>query len=152
MSTKARLPADLAYIANIHDKRKSGKTRSFSRRFGRSQYNQGAFENAINDAYICDLGFESDIRRWEKVYKREYYDFLIRKKTNYKQATEWIDPKHTEIDCLHIKNTMESIVREEKLHIRRIKSEHLQRLVDDKDFINDIRSNREKYTETIYLD
>ena len=82
MSTTARLPADLAYIANIHNKKKSGKTRSFSRRFGRSQYNQGAFENIINDAYICDLGFESDIRRWEKVYKREYYDFLIRKKKN----------------------------------------------------------------------
>ena len=49
MSTTARLPADLAYIANIHNKKKSGKTRSFSRRFGRSQYNQGAFENIIND-------------------------------------------------------------------------------------------------------
>ena len=149
MSTKARLPADLAYIANIHNKKKSGKTRSFSRRFGRSQYNQGAFENIINDAYICDLGFESDIRRWEKVYKREYYDFLIRKKTNYKQATEWIDPKYTEIDCLHIKNTMETIVREEQLHIRRIKSEHLQRLIDDKDFINDVRANLGKYTEPV---
>jgi hypothetical protein len=150
MSTKVRLPADLAYIANIHDKRKSGKTRSFSRRFGRSQYNQGGFENVISGAYICERGYESDIRRWEKVYKREYYDFLMRKKTNYKQATEWIDPKFNDrIDCAHIKKTMESIVHDEKLHIRRIKSEHLQRLVDDKNFINDIRVNPDKYTEVI---
>ena len=150
MSTKVRLPADLAYIANIHDKRKSGKTRSFSRRFGRSQYNQGGFENVISGAYICERGYESDIRRWEKVYKREYYDFLMRKKTNYKQATEWIDPKFNDrIDCAHIKKTMESSVHDEKLHIRRIKSEHLQRLVDDKNFINDIRVNPDKYTEVI---
>lgn len=149
MTTTERLPADLAYIANIHDKRKSGKTRSFSRRFGRSQYNQGGFDNVINDAYICERGFESDIRRWEKVYKREYYVFLIRKKTNYKHATEWVDPKHTHIDCDHIKKTMESVVRVEKLHIRRIKKEHLQRLVDDKDFINDVRANPNKYTEPV---
>ena len=150
MSTTIRLPADLAYIANIHDKRKSGKTRSFARRFGRSQYNQGGFDNAINDAYICERGYESDIRRWEKVYKREYYDFLIRKKTNYQQATEWIDPKFNDkIDCAHIKSTMEDVVRNENLHIRRIKDEHLQRLVDDKDFINDVRANPSKYTEPV---
>jgi hypothetical protein len=150
MSTTLRLPADLAYIANIHDKRKSGKTRSFARRFGRSQYNQGGFDNAINDAYICERGYESDIRRWEKVYKREYYDFLIRKKTNYQQATEWIDPKFNDkINCAHIKATMEGVVRNENLHIRRIKAEHLQRLVDDKDFINDVRANLGKYTEPI---
>ena len=150
MSTTIRLPADLAYIANIHDKRKSGKTRSFARRFGRSQYNQGGFDNAINDAYICERGYESDIRRWEKVYKREYYDFLIRKKTNYQQATEWIDPKFNDkIDCAHIKATMEDAVRNESLHIRRIKAEHLQRLVDEKDFINDIRANIAKYTEPV---
>ena len=150
MSTKVRLPADLAYIANIHNKRKSGKTRSFSRRFGRSQYNQGGFENVISNAYICEKGYESDIRRWEKMYKREYYDFLMRKKTNYKQATEWIDPKfNDDIDCVHIKNTMENIVRGENLHIRRIKNEHIQRLVDEKDFINDVRVNIDKYTEPV---
>ena len=150
MSIAIRLPADLAYIANIHDKRKSGKTRSFSRRFGRSQYNQGGFDNTIYGAYICEKGFESDIRRWEKMYKREYYEFLIRKKTNYKQATEWIDPKfNNQIDCEHIQQTMEKIVRDEKLHIRKIKLEHLQRLVDDKDFINDIRTNPKKYTEPV---
>jgi len=149
MSTP-RLLADLAYIANIHNKRKSGKTRSFSRRFGRSQYNQGGFENVISDAYICEKGHESDIRRWEKMYKREYYDFLIRKKTNYNQATEWIDPKFNEqINCDHIKQTMEEIVRNENLHIRRIKSEHLQRLVDEKNFIHDVRANLSKYTDPI---
>lgn len=149
MTTKVRLPADLAYIANIHNKRKSGKTRSLSRRFGRSQYNQGGFENVISDAYICEPGYESDIRRWEKVYKREYYEFLIRNKSNYKQATEWVDPKHNHIDCAHIKRTMETVVREEKLHLRRIKPEFLQRLVDEKDFINDVRANQSKYTEPI---
>lgn len=150
MSNGTRLPADLAYIANIHNKRKSGKTRSFSRRFGRSQYNQGGFDNTLNAAYICEKGYESDIRRWEKIYKREYFDFLMRKKTNNKQATEWIDPKfNDQIDCNHIKQTMETIVRNEKLHIRRIKSEHLQRLVDEKDFINDVRTNQLKYTEPV---
>lgn len=150
MSTKVRLPADLTYIANIHNKRKSGKTRSFSRRFGRSQYNQGGFENTISDAYICEKGYESDVRRWEKMYKRAYYEFLTRKKTNYKQATEWIDEKfNDQIDCLHIKKTMEKIVKAEKLHFRRIKSEHLQRLLDDNGFINDIRSNPNKYTDPI---
>jgi len=44
---------------------------------------------------------------------------------------------------------MENVVRSEQLHIRRIKSEHLQRLVDDKNFINDIRSNPNKYTEKV---
>lgn len=149
MSTNLRLPADCAYIADIHNKRKSGKTRSFSRRFGRSQYNQGGFDNVISDAYICEKGFESDIRRWEKMYKRNYYDFLIRNKSNYKRATEWIDPVHTQITCDHIKNTMEDVVRSEGLHIRRIKREHLQRLVDDTDFINNIRVNPLKYTEAI---
>lgn len=149
MSTKVRLPADCAYIADIHKKRKSGKTRSFSRRFGRSQYNQGGFDNVISDAYICEKGFESDIRRWEKMYKRNYYDFLIRNKSNYKRATEWIDPVHTQITCDHIKNTMEDVVRTQGLHIRRIKREHLQRLADDTDFINDIRANPLKYTEAV---
>jgi hypothetical protein len=150
MSSNKRLPADLAYIANIHNKRKSGKTRSFARRFGRSQYNQGGFENLISDAYICERGYESDINRWEKVYKREYYDFLIRKKNNYKAVTEWIDPKHNDaIDCDHIKNTMEAVVRNEGLHLRKIKPEHLQRLIDDANFINDIRANPEKYTVEI---
>jgi hypothetical protein len=144
-----RLPADLAYIADIHGRKKSGKTRSFSRRFGRSQYNQGGFDNTISDAYICEKGYESDIRRWEKIYKREYYDFLVRKKTNYNQTTEWINPKHIHIDCDHIKNTMEPLVRAEKLHIRKIKSEYLQRIIDDKDFINDIRNNIDKYTEPV---
>lgn len=149
MNTKVRLPADLVYIANIHNKCKSGKTRSFSRRFGRSQYNQGGFDNTIDGAYICEKGYESDSRRWEKVYKRNYYDFLIRSKSNYRRATEWIDPIHSHIDCGHIKNTMENVVRTEGLHIRRIKKEHIQRLVDDKDFINDIRANPTKYTEKI---
>lgn len=145
-----KLPADLAYIANIHNKRKSGKTRSLARRFGRSQYNQGGFENSLNDAYICEKGYESDINRWEKIYKREYYDFLIRKKNNYKAATEWIDPKHNNhISCDHIRDTMENLVRDEKLHIRKIKQEHLQRLVDDSSFINDVRANLEKYTDEI---
>ena len=44
---------------------------------------------------------------------------------------------------------METVVREEQLHIRRIKSEHLQRLIDDKDFINDVRANLGKYTEPV---
>jgi hypothetical protein len=150
MSNKVKLLADLAYIANIHNKRKSGKTRSFSRRFGRSQYNQGGFDNTLFGAYICEPGYESDIRRWEKVYKREYYDFLIPKKTNYKQRTEWIDEQFNDkIDCGHIRQTMEDVVRNEKLHIRRIKIQHLQRLIDEKDFINDIRANPQKYTESI---
>lgn len=149
MSKKVRLPADCSYIADIHKKKKSGKTRSFSRRFGRSQYNQGGFDNLISDAYICEKGFESDIRRWEKMYKRHYYDFLIRSKSNYKRATEWIDPKHSHIDCNHIKSTMENVVRSEGLHIRRIKSEHLQRLADDPQFLNDIRANLLKYTEPV---
>lgn len=149
MNAAVKLLADLSYIANIHNKCKSGKTKSFSRRFGRSQYNQGGFNNVISYAYICERGFESDIRRWEKMYKRNYYDFLIRNKSNYKRATEWIDPTHSQIDCDHIKNTMENVVRTEELHIRRIKKEHLQRLVDDKDFINDIRANPTKYTEKI---
>ena len=44
---------------------------------------------------------------------------------------------------------MEDVVRNENLHIRRIKDEHLQRLVDDKDFINDVRANPSKYTEPV---
>jgi hypothetical protein len=150
MSTKKiRLPADLAYIADIHNKRKAGKTRSFSRRFGRSQYNQGGFDNKISDAYICEKGYESDIRRFEKVYKREYYDFLIRNKLNYKQATEWIDPLHSHISCEHIRDTMETVIRKEKLHILKIKKEHLERLVDDPKFIHFIRNDPYKYTDSV---
>jgi len=145
-----KLQADCAYIAKIHNKCKSGKTRSFARRFGRSQYNQGGFENIMSNAYICQEGFESDIDRWEKIYKREYYHFLIRKKNNYKAATEWIDEKFNDvINCTHIQRTMENIVCEEKLHIRKIKSEYLIRLLDDANFIHDVRANLEKYTDEI---
>jgi len=149
MSSEVKLPADCTYIANIHNKRKTGKTRLFFRRFSTSQYNQGGFDNQISDAYICQPGWEDDIKRWEKMFKREYFPYLERKKSDYKKATEWVNARYTEITCDHIKNTMEDIVRSEGLRIRRIKREYLQRLIDDKHFINEIRANPEAYTDII---
>lgn len=141
--------ADGAYIAKLHERIKSGKTVSFARRFSRSQYNQGGFNNVISDAYLCEKGYESDIRRFEKIYKRLYHDFLIRNKKNYKRTTEWIDPAHSHINCDHVRNTMETAIRKEKLRIRKIKKEYLERLVDDSQFINLIRNDITKYTDPV---
>jgi hypothetical protein len=149
MSNKVRLPADGGYIANINGIRKAGKTISFYRRFGKSQYNQGGVANTPDYAYICYPGYESHWKRWEKLYKREYHFYLKRHKKNNKKVTEWIDEKFTHIDCEHIMHTMDDIVRKENLQIRKIKTEYISRIVDDPNFINQVRENIDKYTDAI---
>jgi hypothetical protein len=44
---------------------------------------------------------------------------------------------------------MEDVVRSEELRIRRVKREYLQRLLDDKHFIDEIRVNPEAYTDPV---
>lgn len=141
--------ADQTYIAEIHGKRKSGKSVNIARRFGRSQYNQGGYNFPVFEAYICLPGYEAHVRRWEKLYKRHYHDELERNKKDYTKVTEWVKIECTDITCNHIKETMEGYVRSKNLKLRRIKKEHLHRLQEDKHFINTIRANLEKYTDPV---
>lgn len=150
MSNKrVRLPSDIGYIGNIRNRRKLGKTRVLRRRFGRSQYNQGGFNDGPQWACMSEPGFESDINRFEKLYKREYFKELIKKADDPQKATEWIDPIYDHIDCEHIINTMENLIRAENLKIKRIKPEAIKRIMEDSSFINEVRENRDQWLDNI---
>jgi hypothetical protein len=149
MSKKTYKQADQTYIAEIHSKRKSGKSVNIAKRFGRSQYNQGGFKFPVYALYISLPGYESHVRRWEKLYKRHYLDYLEKHKTKFNKVTEWVRAECTEITCQHIVETMESYVRSEKLKLRRVKKEYLKRLLEDKNFIETVRADLDKHTDPV---
>lgn len=150
MTSKKKQEADLAYISDINGRRKSGKSRTLKRRFSKSQYNQGMQDNKPHTVYICPDGWTADVKRYEKLYKRFFYDKLIKKSGgNGKEASEWISEEFPEITCEVIKEVMENAIRSENLNLRRVKEDYLRKLQNDSDFIHTLRENIEKYTDPV---
>lgn len=140
---------DQFYIANIHGKCKGGKTGSIYDRFGRSQYNTGAFDNTPSYVYFAVPSVVFPIDRLEVLYEREFCDYLIPKIRNFRRLTEFINPKFTEITVDVIRDTIEACIKQEKLPIMRLKKEYVLTCQIDKEFVQKVRDDPKKYLEKI---
>jgi hypothetical protein len=149
MSKKKSVVQDQFYIASIHGKNKGGKTGNIYNRFGGSSYNMGSFDNSPSYVYFAVPSVVFPIDRLEVLYKREFADYLIPKKKNFKQLTEYVNPIYTQITIDVIKDAIESFIKIEKLPIMRLKKEYLMTCQVDKDFAQTVRDDPYKYLETI---
>lgn len=149
MSKKKTVVQDQFYIAPIHGKNKGGKTGNIYNRFGGSSYNMGSFDNSPSYVYFAVPSVVFPIDRLEVLYKREFADYLIPKKKNFKQLTEYVNPIYTQITIDVIKGAIESFIKIEKLPIMRLKKEYLMTCQVDKDFAQTVRDDPYKYLETI---
>lgn len=140
---------DQFYIASIHGKNKGGKTGNIFNRFGGSSYNSGSFDNSPSYVYFAVPSIVFPIDRLEVLYKREFADYLIPKKKNFKQLTEYVDPKYTQITTDIIKDAIEFFIKDEKLSVMRLKKEYLLTCQVDKDFAQTVRDDPYKYLEEI---
>ncbi len=146
---KRVLIQDQFYIGLINDRPKGGKTGNVYDRFGTSQYNVGSTNNVPSYVYFAIPSVVFPIDRLEELYKREFADYLIPSKNNFRKLTEFIDPKFSHITVDVIKVAMESFIKLEKLPVKRLKKDYLFTCQLDRDFVDKVRADPEKYLEEI---
>lgn len=146
---KNKTTQDQFYITEIHGRCKGGKTSNIYNRFGNSQYNTGVFDNKPTYVYFAVPSIVFPINRLEELYEREFSDFLIPSKKNFRKLTEYINPKHSHITVDVIRDTIEKCIRQQKLPVMRLKKEYLLTCQFDKDFAQHVRDNPLKYLEQV---
>lgn len=150
---KISAPQDHFYIAPIHGKCKGGKTGNIYNRFGNSQYNTGVFDNRPSYVYFAVPSVVFPIDRLEALYEREFAEYLIPSKKNFRKLTEFIDPKYTKITVEVIRDFIESVIKSENLPIKRLKQEYLLTCTIDNEFSQKVRDSivdgESKYLEEI---
>lgn len=146
---KIIVPQDHFYIGLIHNRVKGGKTGNVYNRFSPSQYNVGKFDNKPSYVYFAVPGVVFPIDRLETVYEREFYDYLIPSAKNFRVPTEFIDPKFSEITVDVVRDVIETCIKEEKLPIKRLKSDYLLSCTLDNEFAQKVRDDYDKYLESI---
>ena len=63
--------------------------------------------------------------------------------------TEFIDPKFSEITVDVVRDVIETCIKEEKLPIKRLKSDYLLSCTLDNEFAQKVRDDYDKYLESI---
>lgn len=140
---------DQFYITLYHGKVKGGKTSNVYNRFGGSSYNVGGFNNAPMNVYFAVPSVVFPIDRLETLYEREFSEFLIPSKKNFRSLTEFIDPKYTNITTDIVKDAIEKFISTENLPIMKLKSKYLLTCQIDKDFVQKVRDDPAKYLDKI---
>ncbi len=140
---------DQFYLTKYHNRFKFGITGNSHNRFGTSQYNAGGFGNTVGILYFNNEGYSGHTSYLEKLVKRELFDYLIRSEKNPNKVLEYVDPKHTQIDITYMQGVVEDLIKTHNLKIKRLKSVYLPSVQMDKDFVNKVRENPDKYLEDI---
>lgn len=140
---------DQFYLTTYHNRNKFGITGNSHRRFGTSQYNTGGFGNTVGILYFNLEGYSGHTSYLEKCVKRELFDFLLKSEKNPNKVLEFVDPKHKQIDINYMQKIVEELIVLHNLKIKRLKSVYLTSVQMDKDFVNRVRENPEKYLEDI---
>jgi len=140
---------DQLYIAPVNGKVKCGKTHNCYSRFGGSQYNMGASNNYPAFIYFAVPSIVFPIDRLEVLYEREFCEYLLPSPKDYKKLTEYIDPKHKSITVNTVRDAIESFIKEENLPVMRLKNEFIMTCVLDKEFVEKVRDNPNKYLEKV---
>jgi hypothetical protein len=140
---------DQLYIAPVNGKVKCGKTHNCYTRFGGSQFNMGASNNYPSFVYFAVPNIVFPIDRLEVLYQREFCDYLLPSPKNQKKLTEYINPTHKNITLNTSRDAIESFIKDEKLFVMRLKNEFIMTCVLDKEFVQKVRDNPNKYLEKI---
>jgi len=146
---KSKAIRDQFYLTVYHGRSKFGISSNSNTRFGSSSYNSGKFDNTVGVLYFNEQGYSGHTKRLEKLLKRELYDFLLKSDKDPLKALEYVDPQHTHITVPYMRGIVEGLIVEHKLKIRRLKEVYLPSVQMDKDLVNKVRENPDKYLEII---
>jgi hypothetical protein len=137
---KSKAIRDQFYLTVYHGRSKFGIS---------SNSNSGKFDNTVGVLYFNEQGYSGHTKRLEKLLKRELYDFLLKSDKDPLKALEYVDPHYTHITVPYMRGIVEGLIVEHKLKIRRLKEVYLPSVQMDKDLVNKVRENPDKYLEII---